>query len=609
MPSPPLALIFLPFSVLARAVQVYEDVSQLPTLSYDFVVVGGRASHLCLGSALTLFTGGTAGGVVTNRLTENPSWSVLVLEAGPSNADVLEAIVPLLVFDISAEYSWNYSTTPQSGMNDAVLAYSRGHILGGSSSTNAMIYTRGSRDDFDRFANITGDSGWSWDNMLPYFFKNEKWTAPADGHSGAGEFDPAVHGHNGVNSVSLSGYPWPASDTRIIQTTKDLPNEWAFVLDMNAGVNLGVGWLQSTIGDGGRSSSATSYLGPQYISRPNLHILVNAQVSRVLQSTENSLHFNAVEFSQDQTTLYTVTASKEIVLSAGAIGTPHILLNSGIGNKTTLESIGISTVLDLPSVGQNFSDQPVTSNTWFASSNDTLESFTQNTTAFEEDLVQWNETRTGPLVDTVATHLVYIRLESNSTIFESFEDPSAGPQAPHIELSLNPGAGKLDVTPAGHFFSSTNAIVSPGGSITLNASDPNPFNAPLIDPALFTSEFDIFAMKIAILKSEEFLSASAWKDYIIGPVDVLAAALVSDAALEAYIRNTSIPASHCVGSAAMSAKSANWGVVDPDLRVKNATGLRIVDASVMPFGPSGHTQAPTYAVAERGSDLIKASWA
>ncbi|KAJ6617560.1 GMC oxidoreductase-domain-containing protein [Mycena sp. CBHHK59/15] len=279
-----------------------------------------------------------------------------------------------------------------------------------------------------------------------------------------------------------------------------------------------------------------------------------------------------------------------------------------MGNKTTLESLGIQSVLDLPSVGQNFSDQPVTTNSWFVNSNDTLELWTQNATQFAEVFAQWNNTRTGPLVDAIATHIVWMRLDSDSPIFDKFSDPSAGPQTPHIELGLNPGIGLVDPVPTGHFFSSATAVVSPvsRGSITLNTS--NPFDAPLIDPALFVSDFDIFAMRTAVLKTQTFLSAPAWKDYIIRPVDNLARALVSDAALDEYIRNTSISAQHPVGSAAMTAKSATWGVVNPDLRVKGTTGLRIVDASVMPFVPSGHTQAPTYAVAERGSDLIKNSW-
>ncbi|KAJ7148654.1 pyranose dehydrogenase [Mycena crocata] len=566
----PLLLLLL-LTLGSNGVQIYEDVSELPTFEYDFVVVG-------------------AGNVVANRLTENPDFSVLVLEAGVSNTGVIPSEVPALVWQLlpRTPYTWNYTTTPQRGMNNRVLDYPRGHILGGSSSINAMFYTRGSRDDFDRFAAVTEDPGWGWDSMLPYFFKNENWTTPADQHSGVGQYDPAFHSRTGVNAVALNGYAWPDSDMRIIQTTKELPEEFPFVLDMNAGVPLGVGWLQSTIGDGERSSSARSYLGPKYISRPNLHVLLHAQVSRVLQNAETSLHFNTVEFSQDKQTLFNVTASKEIILSAGSVGTPSILLHSGIGNKTALARLGIQSVLDLPDVGQNYSDQPVMTNSWFAHSNDTLEMYTQNATRFAEVFAQWNNTRTGPL---------------------RFEDPASGKQSPHIELALNPGIAQFNPLPTGrpNFLSAT-AVVSPlsKGSIMLNSS--NPFDPPLIDPALFVSDFDIFAMRTAVLKTQEFLSAPAWKDYILQPVDNLAAALQSTSAMDAYIRKTSISAQHPVGSVAMTAESAGWGVVDPDLRVKGTTGLRVIDASVMPYVPSCHTQAPTYAVAERGSDLVKNSW-
>ncbi|KAJ6617561.1 hypothetical protein B0H10DRAFT_1307341 [Mycena sp. CBHHK59/15] len=277
MSFPFIALLLLAVGSLTHAVQIYEDVSQLPNFNWDFVVVGG----------------GTAGNVVANRLTENPDFSVLVLEGivrvsfyvrsylrhFQRNVGVTPSIVPALVWQLLPQtpYTWNYSTTPQAGLNGRVIDYPRGHILGGSSSINAMFYTRGSRDDFDRFADFTGDSGWAWQQMLPYFFKNEKWTTPADRHNTAGQYDPSVHSLIGINSVGLNGYAWPDSDARIIQTTKDLPDEFPFVLDMNAGVPLGVGWLQSTINYGERSSSARSYLGPHYISRPNLHVLLHAK--------------------------------------------------------------------------------------------------------------------------------------------------------------------------------------------------------------------------------------------------------------------------------------------------------------------------------------------
>ncbi|KAJ6551650.1 pyranose dehydrogenase [Mycena capillaripes] len=595
MSSSARALLFLACLTACRAV-VYENVAQLPGLNYDFVIVGG----------------GTAGNVVANRLTENPAFTVLVLEAGGSNIGVLDSIVPGLdggLFDPSLGFTWNFTTTPQPASGNRVLSYPRGRLLGGTSSINGMWYTRGSRDDFDRYANVTGDSGWSWTAMQQYFRKNEKWTEPADNHDTSHQYDPTIHSTTGINSVSLPGYQWPMFP-HVIETTVEMPDEFNFVLDYNSGVPLGVGWAQNTIGQGARSSSAVSYLAAPFIERPNLHVLINAQVSRVL-GANGSIHLNQVEFSQDMQELFTVKASKEIILSAGSVGTPHLLLNSGIGNKTSLASHGIETLVDLPDVGQNFVEQPLVSNSWFVNSSGTFESYTQNSTQLMLDLNEWNQTRTGPLVSTiVGAHIAWLRLDANSSIFSNHPDPAAGNNTPHIELQIASGIGLETPIPpeGGNFISFQTAVVSPAsrGSITLNTS--NPFDAPLIDPALFVDDYDLFAMRVAVKKAVKFLSAQAWKGFVIRPLENLAQALTSEEALETYIRETGIFAAHPVGSAAMSPKNATWGVVDPDLLLKGATGIRIIDASVMPFVPSGHTQAPTYAIAERGADLIKQKW-
>ncbi|KAJ7586283.1 hypothetical protein C8J56DRAFT_1165363 [Mycena floridula] len=594
-------LLFVNAAIFTR----FEDV---PHQEYDFVVIGG----------------GTAGNVIANRLTENPNFSVLVLEAGVSNQDALLSEVPAFCGRATPNtmYDWNYTTSPQVGLNGQTLPYPRGFILGGTSSVNCMAYTRGSSDDFDRYAALTGDNGWSWDSLQEYMRKNEHFMLPQDGRNSSNEFDPKVHGFNGVNSVTLVG-DLHEMDPLVFAATADLPDEFPFNLDTNSGNQIGMSWAQMTVKNGARSSSATSYLAEEFINRSNLDVLLHAFVTRVLPVQSNPLSFGEVEFTQDAAgsfhiyfaltistdlataSLHKVSAKKEIIVSAGVIGTPHILMHSGIGDSDALSKLGIKPLLHLPSVGQNLSDQVSSAISWLVNSTDTEDTANRNATLAAFQLDMWNSSpRSGPLIDAPLREIAFLRVDTKGTPFEHFPDPSAGPRTGHFELLMLNSLSFSPPVASGNFITVGTIVVSPAsrGSITLNSS--SPLDHPIIDLNLLGSDFDLFVLRESIRSARRFMASKAWDGYVLS--SQLNA--TTDEELDAHLHETAKTPNHAVGTASMSARGSGWGVVDPDLRVKGVNGLRVVDASILPRVPASHTQAPVYIIAERAADLIKAFW-
>ncbi|KAF7349968.1 Aryl-alcohol oxidase [Mycena venus] len=573
----------------------YERFEDLPVREFDFIVVGGSSRHGNRLQILTVHTGGTAGNVVANRLTEDADIRVLVLEAGGSDEDAYNSRVPLYAFRLQgSQYDWNFTTTPQAALNDRAIPYPRGFIIGGSSSINVMLYTRGPSEDWDRMAWVTGDSGWTWNSIQPYIrkvnglslhfllsdphkLKNERFVPPADHHNTTGQFDPKVHSFDGVNSVSLPGWQY-SSDPRVFEAIAQSDGEFPFNEDMNSGFQLGFGWAQSTIGEGTRSSSATSYLGPKYIERKNLFVLLHARVLRLKQTntkfTGANLAVRGIELTQDTgNTIHALQASKEVILSAGSVGTPTILMHSGIGDPTELKTVGIKPLHDLPSVGKNLTDHPLLVTAYNANTTDTPDDILRNETFARPFERRWNETKTGPL-STQGRILGWFRFNLSSPVFGGVPDPAAGPNSAHFEIIIGNGAGIPP--PIGHYLGLTVAVVTPTstGSLKLNSS--NPFDAPLINPNVLGTDFDFTAMREAFFASKRFASAPAWDGYIISPT-----VNVTDDNLDDFIRNNTGVVWHPVKTAAMSARDADYGVVDPDLKVKGLDGLRIVDASVL----------------------------
>ncbi|KAF5334168.1 hypothetical protein D9758_014833 [Tetrapyrgos nigripes] len=527
---------------------IHDDSSTLHKAQYDFVVVGG----------------GTAGLVVANRLSESPEVSVLVIEGGVSNTkDALNIQVPFFCTKATPDtpFDWNYSTTPQEALLNRSIPYRRGHVLGGSSSTNFLAYNRGPSDDWDRIAAFTGDDGWSWEKLQPYILRNEILTRSMDGHDISPQIIPSVHGHSGMNGDSLASYPTPL-DNRVIRTTEELKHDFPFNHDMNSGFHLGIGWQVSTIRNGSRSSAATSYMASQYANRKNLDVVLNTKVTRVIPEA-NSTTFKTVEYVSTSGQKNQVTAKKEIILSAGSIGTVQVLTLSGIADPENLSQLGIESVLNNPSVGQNLSDHPIVGQSWFVNDTHTWEAAARNATIAAEQLREWKTSRTGPLTDALGNHQGWLRIQKNSSIFEQYSDPSAGPDAAHYEIIFANGLNFATPPPTGNFMTISTVVVSPlaRGSVHLNASDP--LGNPIINPNLLGHDFDMFVMRKAVLSARHFLTAPVWSDYVLSPL----VNATTDEEINAFIRNNTRTIFHPVGTAAMTSEHSGYGVVNPDLKI------------------------------------------
>ncbi|QPA28357.1 GMC family oxidoreductase N-terminal domain-containing protein [Brucella anthropi] len=522
-------------------------------MNYDYIIVGG----------------GPAGCVLANRLSEDASVKVLLLEAGGSDWNPLFHMPAGFARMTKGVASWGWETVPQKHLKNRVLRYTQAKVIGGGSSINAQIYTRGNAADYDLWAGEDGCTGWDYRHVLPYFKRAE------DNQ----RFNDDFHSYGGPLGVSMPSAPLPICDA-YIRAGQELG--FPYNPDFNGREQAGVGFYQLTQRNRRRSSASLAYLA-LIKDRKNLTVRMNAPVRNIeLEKTR----VTGVTLMSGEV----LRANREVIVSSGAIGSPKLLLQSGIGPADHLKKLGVNVKHDLPGVGENLQDH--------------LDLF-----VIAECTGDHTYDGVAKLHRTLGAGLQYILLRSGpvaSSLFETggfwYADPDA--RSPDIQFHLGLGsgieAGVEKLKNAGVTLNSAYLHPRSRGTVRLASSDPAA--APLIDPNYWSDPHDRKMSLEGLKIAREIMQQDALKPYVMAE-RLPGAKVVSDDDLFDYACANAKTDHHPVGTCKMG--TGAMAVVDLDLKVRGLEGLRVCDSSIMPRVPSCNTNAPTIMIGEKGADIIR----
>jgi choline dehydrogenase len=530
---------------------------------YDYIIVGG----------------GTAGCVLANRLTRRKNLEVLLIEAGGRD-DYMWIHIPVgyLYCIGNPRTDWLFNTEPDPGLGGRALIYPRGKVLGGSSSINGMIYMRGQCGDYDRWAEVTKDDSWRWDNVLPLFKQSE------DHHAGPNH----VHGAGGEWRVERQRLSW-----EILDAFRDAAEHVgiAKVDDFNGGDNAGSSYFEVNQRRGVRLNTAKAFLKPA-AQRPNLTIMTGCHVERLLiDSTEQGKVCRGVQFSGGGK-MYTATARRETLLAAGAIGSPQILQLSGIGPANFLHEHGIAPLVDSPGVGENLQDHLQLRMVFKVAGAKTLNTTAASWFGKMRIGLQYALFQSGPMS----------MAPSQLGAFARSDDSQATPNLEyHVQpLSLEKFGDPLHTFPA---FTASVCNLRPTSRGHVRVASGDSYAPPKITPNYLSTEEDRKVAARSLELTRRIAAAPALAKYRPEEFKPGVHYRTEEELAEAAGRiGTTI--FHPVGTCKMGSKDDPMAVVDSALRVNGVAGLRVVDASVMPYITSGNTNSPTVMIAEKVSAHI-----